>query len=58
MTIYNYDSNNILGEAMKSRTADEILRVFKKMHTELKDKVLSPKMHRLDNECPVQLKSI
>ena len=33
MIIYDYDSNIILGEATKSRTGDEILRVFTKMHT-------------------------
>ena len=52
MIMYDYDSNIILGEAMKSRTGDEILRIFTKMHTELKEKGLKPKMHRLDNECP------
>ena len=30
--MYDYDSNNILGEAIKSRTGDELSRVFKKMH--------------------------
>ena len=49
MIIYDYDSN---GRVMKSRTGDEILRAFAKMHTELKDKGLKPKMHRLDNKCP------
>ena len=34
MIMYDYDSNNTLGEAIKSRTGDEILRVFtKKSHT-------------------------
>ena len=30
MIMYDYDSNNILGEAIKSRTGDELLRAFKK----------------------------
>ena len=33
MIMYDYDSNNILGEALKSRTGDEILRAFTKRHT-------------------------
>ena len=56
MIMYDYDSNIILGEAMKSRTGDEILRAFAKMHTELKEKGLEPKMHRLDKECHENLK--
>ena len=51
MIVYSYDSNIILGGEMKSRTGDEILRAFMKMHTELKEKGLKPKMHRLDNKC-------
>ena len=56
MIMYDYDSNIILGEAMKSRSAHEILRAFTKIHTELKGKGMSSKMHRLDNECPDSLK--
>ena len=50
--MYHYDSNNILGEAMKSRTGEKTLRAFTKIHMELKDKGLKPKMHDLDNEYP------
>ena len=56
MIVYDYDSNIILGEAMKSRSGDEILQAFTKMHTELKKKGLGPKIHWLDNECPESLK--
>ena len=41
---------------MKSRLAHEILRAFIKIHTELKGKRMSSKMHRLDNECPKSFK--
>ena len=30
MIMYNYDSNNILGEALRSRTGDKLLRAFTK----------------------------
>ena len=54
--MYDYDSNNILGEAMKLRTGDEILRAFTKFHEGLKISGLRPKIHRLDDECPNNLK--
>ena len=56
MIMYDYDSNSILGQPMKSRTGDEILRAFTKMHEQLKEAGLTPKLHRLDNECPTTLK--
>ena len=56
MIIYDYDSNNILGEAMKSRTGDEILRAFTKMYTQLKESRLKPKMYWLDNKWPATFK--
>ena len=43
MIMYDYDSNNILGEAIKSRTGDELLRAFKIMHGKLKQCGLNPK---------------
>ena len=56
MIFYNYDSNSILGEPLKSRRAKELVQAFKKLHTSLKDKGLRPSIHRLDNECPPPLK--
>ena len=35
--MYDYDSNNILGKVMKSMTGDELVRVFTKMHEQLKN---------------------
>ena len=52
--MYDYDSNSILGQPMKSRTGNEILRAFTKI---LKECGITPKLHRLDNECPAILKS-
>ena len=57
MIMYDYDSNNIIGETIKSRTGDELLRAFKIMHGKLKQCGLNPKIHRLDNECPANLQS-
>ena len=57
MIMYDYDSNSIMGEAMKSRTGEEILRAFTKIHQKLKSSGLTPKIHRIDNECPATLKA-
>ena len=54
--MYDYDSNSILGEPMKSHAGDEILRVFRKMHEQLKECGITQKLHRLNNECPAILK--
>ena len=58
MIMYSYDANAILGEPMKSRTEDEILRAFSQLNSYLADRGFKPKWHRLDNECPKTLKSI
>ena len=50
MIMYDYDSNSINGEAMKSRTREEILRAFTKLHQKLKNSGLTPNIHRIDNE--------
>ena len=55
--MHDYGSNSILGEPMKSRTGDEILRAFSKMHKRLKECCIAPKLHRLYNACPAILKS-
>ena len=42
---------------MKSRTGEEMLRAFTKLHQKLKSSGLTPKIHRIDNECPATLKA-
>ena len=37
MIMYDYDSNNILGEAMKSKSGDKLVRTFTKIHEQLKN---------------------
>ena len=55
--MHDYNSNIILGEPMKSRTDEEIMQAFRKMHGKLKECGITPKLHRLDNEGPDILKS-
>jgi hypothetical protein len=49
--LYDYDSNCILAEPMKNRTAQCILGAYKTLHTKLVKAGLKPKLQRLDNEC-------
>ena len=42
---------------MKSRAGADIVKAFTRMHKLLKDKGIKAKMHRLDNECPENIKS-
>ena len=56
MIAYDYDSNNILAEPLKSRTSLHIKNVYQKMQKLLCSIGLTPKMHVLDNECSKVLK--
>jgi hypothetical protein len=50
MVLYNYDSNAILAQPIKNRTAPELLKAFKFMEQELVARGLKPKLMKLDNE--------
>ena len=56
MIAYDYDSNNILAEALKSRTSLHIKNAYQTMRKLLCSRRLTPKMHVLDNECSKVLK--
>ena len=56
MIVYDYDSNAILSEPLKSRTENELLRAYTKLHTYLTDRGLKPVLQKLDNEAPHSLK--
>jgi hypothetical protein len=56
MVLYDYDSNAILAEPLRNRTAQELLRGYKQLHQELVSKGLRPKLQRLDNEASKILK--
>ena len=56
MVLYDYDSNAILAEPMKSRTGDELTRVYTKLHTYLTERGHRPRLQKLDNEAPASLK--
>ena len=56
LVLYDYDSNSILVEPMRSRTGPCILQAFQTLHARLVAAGLRPKLHRLDNECSSALK--
>jgi hypothetical protein len=57
MILYDYDSNAILAQPIKDRTAPELLKAFKVMEQELMDRGLEPKLMTLDNEASKLLKT-
>ena len=57
MIYYNYYSNEILVEPMKSRSDRKLTRAFAKLIHHLNDRGLKPVLQILDNECPHGLKS-
>jgi hypothetical protein len=56
MILYDYDSNSILAELMKSRTDDEIIRSYQALHDSLIAAGLKPRLQKLDNEASHRLK--
>ena len=56
MIAYEYDSNNILAESLKSRTGLNIKNAYQKIRQLLISRGLTPQIHVLDNECSQILK--
>ena len=56
MVLIEIDSNAILVEAMKNRTAGEMIRAYLVLVTRLRNAGVTPKMHILDNECSEEFK--
>jgi hypothetical protein len=54
---YDYDSNAILAQPIKNRTAPELLKAFQFMEQELVARGLKPKLMKLDNEASKLLKN-
>ena len=56
MIAYDYDSNNILAEQIKSITSLQIKNAYQTMRKFLFSRGLTPRTHVLDNECSKVLK--
>ena len=54
--LYDYDSNAILFEPLKTRQAHEITKAFNKIYTKLTQHTSEPRLYILDNECSNDLK--
>jgi hypothetical protein len=57
MILYDYDSNAILAQPIKDRTAPELLKAFQVMEQELVARGLRPKLMKLDNEASKLMKT-
>jgi hypothetical protein len=57
MILYDYDSNAVLAQTIKDRTAPELLKAFQFMEQELVARGLKSKLMKLDNEASKLLKS-
>jgi hypothetical protein len=57
MILYDYDSNAILSQPIKDRTAPELLKAFQIREQELVARGLKPKLMKLDNEASKLLKT-
>jgi hypothetical protein len=57
LIVYDYDSNAILVETLKSRQAGEIKKAWETMHLTLNSHGSSPKLYILDNEASGDLKN-
>ena len=55
LVIYEYDSNMIFAEPMKSRAGAEYLAAYKRVHALLTSRGLKPQLQRLDNEASASL---
>ena len=58
MVLFDLDSNNILSEPMRNRTASEMMKLYKKLIDLLKEKGIQNKFHLLDNECSEEFKEV
>ena len=56
LIVYDYDSNMIFAEPMKSRSGPDHLAAYKRIHELLTSRGLRPQLQRLDNEASTQLK--
>ena len=56
MVVYDYDSNSIIAEPMKSRSGPEMLRAYQAIFDYLSKRGFRPQLQRLDNEASKELK--
>ena len=57
LVIYDYDSNAILAEPLKTRSAGEITKAWIKIHDKLAKQGTAPSIYIIDNEASLELKT-
>ena len=57
MIVYDYDSNAILQEPLKSKTASELVRAWSKIHKRLMIGGSPPQLYVLDNEFSTEIRN-
>ncbi len=57
MVLTKVDSNAILVEPMKNRTAGEMIRAYQVLIDQINSAGIFPKLHILDNECSAEMKA-
>ena len=55
---YDYDSNAILAEPIKSRSSSELIAAWTKCHNTLTSRGIKPKLHVLDNELSDDMRQV
>jgi hypothetical protein len=58
LLIYDYDSNVIIVEPLRSRADTQLIHAYTKLHRILTDAGLNPSVQRLDNEASQALKRV
>lgn len=58
MAMVHVDSNAVLAEPMKSRSAAEMIRAYLALLAKLRRAGFVPKKHILDNECSKEFKEV
>jgi hypothetical protein len=58
MVLTNVDSDAILVQLMKNRTAGEMIRAYQVLIDRLNSADIFPKLHILDNECSIELNAV
>jgi hypothetical protein len=56
MIPYDYGSNAILAEPLKSKSEGKMIRAYSKLHEYISGRGLKLRLQKLDNECPTGLK--
>ena len=58
MVFYDYESNVIIAEPLKSRSKQKLVRTYPALHIHLSNRGHTPRFQMIDKECPSGLKKV